>query len=184
MPTGSGGALVMKTADRTVTVASVMATKLVTVHPEQSIYDAVDLLIDRGISGVPVTDASGNLLGILSEKDCLAVLTHDAQEGLPNHVTVDQLMSRNPFTIRSDMAAVRAAEIFTTRPFRRLPVVDKEGRLVGQISRRDVLRAIQIMRKQGARFRTRVSDQTQLGSMITMHTARKVIGPMSNKLFG
>ena len=173
----------MNTSDETVTVGAVMATKLITVQPDQSIYDAVDLLIERGISGVPVTDRAGNLVGILSEKDCLAVLTRDAQEGLPNDITVAELMSHNPVTIREDVAVARAAEIFSTRAFRRLPVIDKNGCLVGQLSRRDVLRAIQMMRKRGSRFRSRGSDQTQMGSMITMSASRKTVGPENNKLF-
>ncbi len=177
-----GGSSTMS-SDHTVTVSTVMATKLVTVTPDISIYDVVDLLVDRGISGVPVVDRAGNLIGVLSEKDCLGVLTREAQEGLPVDITVGDLMSRDPVTIRDDTAVARAAEIFSTKPFRRLPVLDKHGQLVGQISRRDVLRAIQLMRKQGARFRSGKSDRTQAGSMITERAAPRVVGPETNKQF-
>lgn len=170
-------------SDHTVTAKAVMATKLVTVTTDKSIYEVVDLLVDRGISGVPVVDKSGDLVGVLSEKDCLGVLTREAQEGLPVDVTVGQLMSKDPVTIRDDTPVARAAEIFSTRPFRRLPVLDKNGRLVGQLSRRDVLRAIQLMRKEGARFRTSKSDQTQKGSMITERDRPTVVGPETNKRF-
>lgn len=173
----------MSASDKTVTVATVMAKKLVTVTADKSIYDVVDLLINRGISGVPVVDKSGDLVGILSEKDCLRVLTRDAQESLPIDVTVGELMSKEPVTIRDDMPVARAAEIFSTNHFRRLPVLDKDDRLIGQISRRDVLRAIQIIRKDGARFRTSKSDQTQQGSMITEHDKPTTVGPETNKRF-
>ena len=165
-----------------------MARRLVTLRPETNIYQAVDLLIDRAISGAPVVDSSGALVGVLSEKDCMQVLTRSAFEDLPSDVTVGDLMSKDPVTVRDDQAVIHAAEIFLSKAFRRLPVLNQKGDLVGQLSRRDVLKAIQMMAvrsKPGDRYLTPAQDPTQAGSMITEGKSARdeVVGPEANKRF-
>jgi len=121
-----------------------MVKELVTVHPETDAYDAIGLLLKHQISGMPVVDPSGKLVGILSERDCLKTLLEAQYHNLPTALVKD-LMSTEPTTITPDTDILKVAEIFLNKRFRRLPVVDK-GQLVGQISRRDVLRAIQKVR--------------------------------------
>ncbi len=125
------------------TVAEFMATNLFTLSPETDIRAAVDFLLEHRISGTPVIDEQGSLVGIISEKDCLRLLAtgedHQRASG-----TVAQFMTREPATVPPDMDVYFAAGVFLTRPYRRFPVVE-DGKLVGQISRSDILRAIQYL---------------------------------------
>jgi len=121
-----------------------MARTVVTVHPEMDAYEAIALLLKHEISGVPVVDPSGKLVGILSERDCLQTLLGAEYHDLPAAL-VEDLMTPEVQTITPDTDILKIAELFLNGKFRRFPVVDK-GRLVGQVSRRDVLRAIQKMR--------------------------------------
>ncbi|MFH1267087.1 MAG: CBS domain-containing protein [Planctomycetota bacterium] len=121
-----------------------MVKELVTVRPETDAYDAIGLLLKHRISGMPVVDQAGNLVGILSERDCLKTLLEAQYHNLPTALVKD-LMSTGATTITPDTDILKVADLFLNERFRRLPVVDK-GRLVGQISRRDVLRAIQEVR--------------------------------------
>ena len=123
-------------------VADFMATNLFTLSPETDIRDAVDFLLEHKISGAPVVDAEGTLVGVISEKDCLRLLATGDDEHERASGTVASFMTREPATLPSSMDVYFAAGVFLTRPYRRFPVVD-EGKLVGQISRRDILRAIQ-----------------------------------------
>jgi CBS domain-containing protein len=125
-----------------------MATRLITLRPEQPIHDAINLLLKHGISGAPVVDDTKQLIGILSELDCLRMLSSDEflgddqeEDGLVEH-----FMSKDPQTIEPEYGVYRVAHVFITTPIRRLPVV-ADGSLIGQVSRRDVLRAIQTMHK-------------------------------------
>jgi CBS domain-containing protein len=106
-------------------------------------YQAIAMLLKHKISGMPVVDQAGNLVGILSERDCLKTLLHAQYYNLPTALVKD-LMSTDPKTIGPDTDIYQVAEFFLDHRYRRLPVVD-QGRLVGQISRRDVLKAIQRM---------------------------------------
>jgi len=121
-------------------VRDYMATKLVTLSPEMEILHAMQVLLDKRISGAPVVDKTGALVGVLSKKDCLKAALNAAyfQEwGNP----VAGYMSAEVETLAADMDLVTAAERFLASHYRRFPVVT-DGRLVGQISRADVLRAL------------------------------------------
>jgi predicted transcriptional regulator len=121
-------------------VGAFMARKLITLTPEMEINRAVTVLLDNNISGAPVIDATGRLVGLLSMKDCLAAAlkdTYDQEWGS----TVGNYMSKEVETLNADLDIVNAAEKFVSSNFRRFPVMS-DGRLVGQISRADVLKAL------------------------------------------
>jgi len=128
----------------TVKAADCMVRELVTVRPDTDAYDAIALLLKHRISGMPVVDESGRLVGMLSERDCLKTLLDSEYHNMPT-AKVKDLMSAEVKTIGADTGIVEIASLFLDAPFRRFPVLDK-GRLVGQVSRKDVLRAIQQMR--------------------------------------
>jgi CBS domain-containing protein len=109
------------------------------------IYEAVHILIKKGISGAPVVDGDGNLMGMLSEYDCLKVMTAGAYEGLPEGKVADY-MTCPATTIRPDASAIDVVTMFMKNPIRRIPVMDKNGQLLGQISRRDMLVVIESLR--------------------------------------
>ncbi len=124
-------------------VKDYMTGKLVTFSPETDVLDAIHELVRHRIAGAPVVDDNGNLIGMLSELDCLKVaLTagYHGEYGGP----VSEFMTPNPKTVEADMSIVDLAERFLESRFRRYPVV-KDNRLVGQISRRDVLRALEML---------------------------------------
>lgn len=125
--------------NRPMLARSVMVTRLVTLSPELDVFDAISLLLRHRISGAPVVDADGAYLGVFSEKCCMKLLL-DAAAGAPADATVADYLDRKAPTIDAETDLLTIARIFQGTPRRRLPVL-KDGRLVGQISRRDVLRA-------------------------------------------
>lgn len=126
------------------TANEIMTRSLVTFRPDTGIYEAVRTLISRKISGAPVIDDERRLVGILSEKDCFRVLTTTAFEGNPEGKVRDY-MTAQPKTVSPETSFYEIVSILQREAFRRLPVVDRRGRLVGQISRRDVLTVIESM---------------------------------------
>ncbi len=121
-------------------VKEFMAAGLVTFAPNQDVREAIKLLIEKRIAGCPVVDNRGNLVGMLSQKDCLKVAMdaayHDHWGG-----KVSEFMSTNVKTVAPDTKMIEIVELFQKEPYGRYPVV-KENRLVGQISRLDALRAL------------------------------------------
>jgi len=117
-----------------------MATDLVTLHPETEILRAVQVLISRDISGAPVLDRHGRLIGMLTERDCMRVALHAGYHGQPGGLVGDY-MARDPVAVGPDDTILDLAERFVKDKYRRYPVLDG-GRLVGLISRRDVMRAL------------------------------------------
>jgi CBS domain-containing protein len=124
-------------------VKEYMSKQLITFKPEQSIDKVVSTLIYKGISGGPVTDNSNNLVGIISEGDCLKQIIKGKYNNEPNlNGTVEDHMVKNVKTLKPDNTILEAATAFLEQRIRRFPVLDN-GKLVGQISQRDVMKAIE-----------------------------------------
>jgi len=121
-------------------VADYMARDLITLSPDTEINQATKLLLDHRISGAPVLDVSGTLVGVLSKKDCLKAAM-DASYYRDWGATVETHMSRNVQSLDANMDILAATSAFLDSEYRRFPVLDN-GRLVGQISRADALRAM------------------------------------------
>ncbi len=117
-----------------------MATALVTVTPDTEILRAARLLVDNNIGGAPVVDAGGGLAGILTEKDFMRVVLN-ASYYADYGGRVADYMTTTVETIGPDESVVAVAKRFMESPYHRYPVLDN-GRLVGQVSRRDLLRAL------------------------------------------
>ena len=111
-----------------------------TLRPEMDIYDAVSFLLDKHVTGAPVVDEHDAVIGMLTEFDCLRLLAEGVDADVPRG-RVKDFMSMKVQTIPSRMNIYFGAGIFVGNRFRRLPVVD-DGRLVGAITRFDILRAI------------------------------------------
>ena len=121
-------------------VKDYMTGKLVTFHPETDVLDAIHELVRHGIAGAPVIDDQGNLVGMLSELDCMKVALHAGYHGEWGG-PVAEYMTTDTETVDADMSIIDLAQQFLETTYRRYPVV-KDHRLIGQISRRDVLRAL------------------------------------------
>ena len=122
------------------TISDYMATSLLTLPPDMEINKAMVVLLEERFSGAPVVNTTGELVGNLSKKDCFRAALHASYHEKPGGVVADY-MSRSVQTLDADTDLFKAAEAFLESPFRRFPVL-REGRLVGQISRADLLRAI------------------------------------------
>jgi predicted transcriptional regulator len=123
------------------TVNDFMDKSFITLHPEMDVYKAIDILLSNRITGAAVVDDREKLVGVLSEKDCLQTLVHGVYSGLPG-AKVSDYMTSEVVTIGPELDVFSTADLFLKNTFRRLLVV-KDDKLVGQITRRDLLRAIQ-----------------------------------------
>lgn len=115
-----------------------MVTRLVTLDPHLDVFAAMALLLKNKISGAPVIGADGEFLGVFEEKACMSVLIDAAYDQLPTN-QVGAFADPEVRTIGEEVELLTIAQVFLLTDCRRLPVL-REGRLVGQISRRDVLR--------------------------------------------
>ncbi len=126
-------------------VTKFMATKLITFTPDTDINVAIDIILKKKISGAPVLNEKKELVGMLSEVDCLRILLEGPYNKEPEKMTtVADYMSTSVKTITSDKSILDAAYEFVHSGYKRLPVTEN-GELVGQISRVDILGAIQKM---------------------------------------
>ena len=133
---------------RSVKAQDYMCEALITFTPETDLFEAINQLVDNGITGAPVIDAKGNLVGLLSEADCLrAILTLTYHEEEMGGVVGDYMVAE-VHTINYDADIIMVAEEFINNGRRRLPVV-RDGKVIGQISRRDVLRAVEQFAQDG-----------------------------------
>lgn len=134
-------------------VRDVMTTEVVTVEPETSLKEVAAILVDRRISGLPVVDGEGELIGVVSEGDLLvkergpmeqkglfAWLTED-WFARPDARTAGEAMTSPAVTIAPWRPVSAAAAQMLDAGVKRLPVVDAEGRLVGIVTRADLVRA-------------------------------------------
>ncbi|MEV5408751.1 CBS domain-containing protein [Thermopolyspora sp. NPDC052614] len=146
------------------TVKDVMTTQVVAVQGNATFHEVARLIIDRGVSGMPVLDEDGKVVGVVSEADLLhkeefkeryyregyrpalsARLRHHlGSEGDTRRkaaaTTAAELMTSPPYVTTPDSPVVLAARIMDRHGVKRLPVVDAEGRLAGIVSRRDLIR--------------------------------------------
>jgi CBS domain-containing protein len=119
------------------TAGAIMTPTLVTVRPDASIEEAIDVLLREQISGLPVLDDDDRLVGVITEFALLAI-AYDRR--VKNH-TVSQHMTRDLITVAVDDPVSRVADLCIVHRVRRVLVV-RDGRMVGVIARRDVLRAL------------------------------------------
>lgn len=123
-------------------VSDHMSINLITFHPDDSIYHVIHVLTHKKISGAPVVDEKQQLVGMISEGDCLKEIIRGKYNNTPKMSgSVKDYMTRKVITMDSEMTIFDAAQQFLDLRIRRFPVM-KEGNLVGQISVSDVIRAI------------------------------------------
>ena len=147
-------------------VRDIMDSSPATVGPDTPVEQIVAVLRDHGIPGVPVVDGDGHCVGIVTEADL--VLPDDQGDlHLPHYInlfggtvfleplgryeqrlrkafasTAEDMMTREPDTVAPDATVKEAARLIHESGHNRLPVVDEEGRLVGVVTRVDVLGAL------------------------------------------
>ena len=144
------------------TVAEIMTRDVLTISEEATLREAAVLLTERHISGAPVVNAQGELVGVLSESDLLN--DNKKREALPRvtafgvfiapeesvrriyhegaNLEVRTIMTTSVLTVTEDTPVQEASRLLLGKKINRLPVLDAEGKLVGIITREDILRAI------------------------------------------
>lgn len=141
-------------------VKEMMTKELVSIKPEDNVKEALGLLFKMQISGLPVIDSKGKLVGMFTEKDVLKHILPSYLEKVGRFVyeenpksirkkfqdlvklTVAQLMRKDVITIDEDTTLCEVARLMLTQKLRRAPVLNKEGVVVGIVARGEVLKAL------------------------------------------
>jgi len=131
-----------------------MSTPVITIRPEAPLKEVAELMIARAVSGVPVVDRDGRLLGMISESDFLAREEHGRRTGIFDRLaetlgagaklhgrTAADLMTGPVITARPDTTARELGHLMAANAINRIPIVD-DGRLVGIVTRADVVRTL------------------------------------------
>ena len=127
-------------------VTKYMATDLIVFTPDTDIVEVIETLLDNRISGAPVLNENKEVVGLIDDKDCLRVLIDTVYHNQPiSNSKVSSYMTDVMKTISYEADVVDVANIFLNSKYKRLLVLDEKGRLVGQVSRRDILRVIKAM---------------------------------------
>ncbi len=113
----------------------VMTREVVSISPEATLSDAIELLLARKISGLPVVDHEGKIIGIISEKDIL----NFAFSGNLHNTRVEEAMTAKIVSFPPEASIDSIALAISQHQFRRVPIV-LEGKVVGIVSRRDIIR--------------------------------------------
>ncbi len=121
---------------------TVMTTDLITVNRQTGIYDAIKILVKNNITGLPVVDDNMTLVGLVTEKDVLKLLYNI--EDRPGKV--EDFMTTDIVSFDAEDSLVDICEAFMKSHFRRVPIVSK-GKLVGIISRKDIISYIVELRQ-------------------------------------
>lgn len=129
-------------------VSDVMSYKLVLFRPDESIHEVMKKFIKFRVSGGPVVDISGKLIGIISEADCMKEISDSRYFNMPIlDKTVKHFMTNKVQTIDASTTVFDAASLFFKTRKRRFPVLKKD-KLVGQLSRKDIVIAALNMKSQ------------------------------------
>ena len=129
------------TGDAPLRVSDYMTRKLVTFKADQPIEEVINAIIKHRISGGPVVNEKQELIGVISEGDCIKEISESRYHNMPmNNHTVENYMVKDVETIDGNMNIFDAANKFLESKRRRFPIIEN-GKLVGQISQKDVLKA-------------------------------------------
>ena len=122
-------------------ISDYMDTEVPILGPETPILEAVDFLLNHRVTGAPVVDSGDKLVGIITETDLLKLVTEGIQGEPPTEATVAEFMTTEVITVPPTVDIYYIAGMFLANKLRRLPVVE-DGRIVGAITRYDLLRVI------------------------------------------
>ncbi|MEM0017447.1 MAG: CBS domain-containing protein [Candidatus Korarchaeum sp.] len=122
-----------------VKVSEIMNRNIITMKPEGTVYEAAKLMKENNIGSIVVMDG-GELKGIVTERDLITRYIAMEDGRRPEEVKVSEIMTKNPITIRDNTDVDEAARIMIENNIRRLIVVNYDGKVVGIVSSRDILR--------------------------------------------
>ena len=119
----------------------IMTTHVVFVDPDEPVEHAIELMLRHGVSGLPVVNSCDELLGVITEYDILDIINDPQTE----RKMVYHFMTRDPDTIDAEASIFELGRLFHGRSIRRYPVLER-GKLVGIISRRELIRFVRDVR--------------------------------------
>lgn len=136
-----------ETAD-SILISDYMTRNLITFKPTDSISHVIQTLIEHNISGGPVVNDKYELIGVISEGDCMKQISESRYYNMPmdTNRTVEKAMAKNVEIIDGSMNIFDAVDKFLKLKRRRFPIVEK-GKLVGQISQKDILKAALLLKE-------------------------------------
>lgn len=126
-------------SDRETTAKEIMSTELIHATEDMTLEEALKVLVNHRITGLPVVDRQGRMKGVLSEYDILTQISR-AKRMKADTFQQKITFSKKVDAIRETTPLKRIVKEFIDTKYRRLPVVDKKGKLVGIITRRDLMR--------------------------------------------
>jgi CBS domain-containing protein len=126
---------------KSVKVADYMTRRLITFYADTPLFDAIKTFSEHPVSGAPVIDKTGQLIGVMSEVDCLRGILDKTYHEQEVGGTVGEFMTTKVDTVTGNTDIIAVAQQFIHRGRRRIPVVE-DGKLIGQVSRKDILRAV------------------------------------------
>ncbi len=129
------------------TAGDLMTKKVISVTKDTPIYDALELLRKHDITGMPAIDEDTTLVGIITEKDALGLFYTECDD---HDKTVDFFMTRPAVSFRVNESLESVCDSLMVKNFRRVPVISKKGKLVGIISRPDIINHIILQRQMHA----------------------------------
>jgi len=126
---------------------TIMKRDVITVHPQTPLDKVIQSLIHYNITGMPVLNEDSSIAGIITEKDILNFLLDEdildtANDRLLYETTAHHVMTPNVVHFDEETPLTAICRALVERHFRRVPIVDKDGKLVGIISRKDIIAAI------------------------------------------
>ena len=129
-------------------VEDYMTRSLITFRKEQLVIEVMEALIKNKISGAPVVNERNELVGIISDGDCMKQISESRYYNMPiGDMRIEKYMETNVTTIAKDMSIFDCASLFYKHDCRRFPIMEN-GKLIGQISRKDILCAALKLRGQ------------------------------------
>jgi CBS domain-containing protein len=117
--------------------STIMTKTIISVKKDTDIYEAIRILVENNITGLPVVNDDMTLAGIISEKDVLSLLSN-AQDKPGN---VEDYMTKDIITFNEKDSLIDIADCFINHHFRRVPILS-DGKLAGLISRKDIIKFI------------------------------------------
>ena len=121
-------------------VADVMVAKVVTLSTHHGLDEAVRLMNDRHFRHCVVVDAHGRLVGVISDRDVLRSLARSSNSRAKS---LDQIMTRNPITVKRDTSILDAVSKILSKRINCLPVVDDDGAICGIVTSTELLKSYQ-----------------------------------------
>lgn len=124
-------------------IMDIMNVDIIAAHKEDDILDAISFLKEYNASSLPVVDDENHVIGFVSDLDLMKNLSHALYQGNQQSVIVEDLMSKEPFMINGDDNIFDVVEKFCSSNIKCAPVVDAENHLMGMISRKELLDAVE-----------------------------------------